>query len=138
MTQITVQNGKIITENNKIGTGSGCCCVEEYDCDTNCNKTITVNWSNNGESGTLTYTIADRGAFVLLPGKFRVSSSINCRNAVDGKWSISVVFCAVAPYGGGWAAAIISALADGCPPDGPVTWTTIYFNPVADASASIS
>lgn len=42
MTQITVQNGKIITENNKIGTEQGCCC-SGVSCETAYVSTCGVN-----------------------------------------------------------------------------------------------
>jgi hypothetical protein len=138
MTLITFQDGKVVMRDDKVGTEQECCCEEEeFVCDETCNKTITVNWSNNGASGTLTYTIADRGTFTQIPG-LRVSSSISCRTAVDGKWFISVIMCGIAPYTSGSWAAIIDAESDGCPPDGAVTWTTVFGGAGADASASIS
>jgi hypothetical protein len=141
MSSVTVQDGAVVVRDGAVGTEQACCCdddgEEEFVCDSACNKTVTVNWSNNGASGTLTYTIADRGTFTDIPG-LRVSSSINCRSALDGKWFISVVMCGSAPYTPGNWAAILDAESDGCPPIGGVGWTTVAAGAGSDASASIS
>lgn len=119
MTQITSQDGKIVFRDGKVGTANGCCCVTP--CNRNCNKTITVEWTNNGASGTLIYTVADGGISEQIFG-LRVSSVISCRS--DGKWSVVVIFCAAAPYRGGSVSSIFNADASGCPPIGNIGWTT--------------
>lgn len=54
MTQITVQDGKIVLRDGKVGTGAGCCCGGDCECDL-----IALHGSSKSIMATVTVTLPD-------------------------------------------------------------------------------
>ena len=68
MTKITLQDGKILMRDGKVGTEQACCCNKclcELDCDVVQNASITFYGTKNG-TVTVSYPSADPNGYFLL------------------------------------------------------------------------
>ena len=144
MTLITVQDGKIVMRDGKVGTEQECCCGEVA-CGTDCGETVTVDVSVAGYATQLQFLVSVGSAFHSEGGAgpfdyFIVSAFLFC-TLVDGvpTWQLSVNVCWKngADEGSEQWDGQVEADAGGCPPDGEIPMGATFGAGVATVSASV-
>jgi hypothetical protein len=142
MTLITLDDGKVVMRDNKVGTEQACCC--NVVCGTDCTETITVDVSVAGYATQLVFDVSLGSAvYDEFDGfdYFLVTAFLTC-SVVDGvpTWELVVTVCwqAGADQGSEQWEGTVEADSDGCPPDGAITLVDTLGAGVATVSASVS
>jgi hypothetical protein len=126
VTRITLQDGKIVIRDGKVGTEEACCCGGACDCPPDCVDGLEVSIGNNPicSSGSYSDFIAENQGFTTF------SAFMIC---VDGLWLVSLdvlvvdlnnfTFCAYT------YTANLAPEADCLPPAGVVDLTLVLVTP---------
>lgn len=148
MAALTVQDGKLVVRDGKVGTEQGCCCGDgdgdDVGCGTTCQQTVSVPVAVAGYSHTLAFTVADEFAnYSEFAGfdYFLVSASIFCSDSSGSAvWTLTVSVCWQSGANNGsetWEGTI-NADGSGCPQTGAVTMAVTFGNGDATVTASIT